>query len=396
MTAIINRTPTGRIISLHSELVYLSKLFGNSAFTLNDMKYDANKKINPLMFFPLAIRHETLGIYDPYLRNPLSPAKFHLTQSIQYDSQKSKSVSECFNAMEGLGWLEKTTKGVKITPSGFEMASISYEDRNFLPLLRKSLLGYGVFIGFLYKCITHKNSEDMVIKSKIKIGYPDTHEYIDADGYRIPLSTGSTKDTIVRTRASLFAWAITSGFALPENVNYPKDKELWHVEILQEIRKKNWNWHNIKVFINESIFDGTHNVTRPISYNWMTKSTKALRERGQAEIRINSMEIENIVNNRRFGIVYLLGLASENDKTINFEDIYNSMISHKDLFVINENGFKDALEIDMDIATISGIPFMRDGGDIKPLTKIDMTYLRKEAPYELVEKLDQIFKEIQQ
>src|SRR3989339_51829 len=107
MVAIINRTPTGRIISLHTEVKYLKQRYGVGLFELKGLKYDSTAKYNPLMFFPLAEKHPSIGIYDPYLDNPLSPAIFHLTQSIQYDTQKSKSASECLNALEALGWIER-------------------------------------------------------------------------------------------------------------------------------------------------------------------------------------------------------------------------------------------------------------------------------------------------
>ena len=107
MSALINRVPTGRIISLHAELRYLYWRFKDKPFTLQEMKLDPTLRKTQLDFFPLAIKHSIYGRYngkyDPYLDNALDKAGFHLTQSTERDSQKSKSVSECFSALEGLG-----------------------------------------------------------------------------------------------------------------------------------------------------------------------------------------------------------------------------------------------------------------------------------------------------
>jgi hypothetical protein len=392
MAAIINRTPTGRLISLHSELRYLKERYRDKPFALNGLKYDAKHELNPLMFFPLAKEHPQFGIYDPYLRNPLNPAKFHLTQSIQYDTQKSKSASECLNALEALGWIKKNNGSSQITALGVKIADISYDDSRFYEISRSCVLGYGVFVGFLYKCLIKKSNDDVVNKTNIRIGYPDTNEVVEKNGINIPLSTGSQKDTIVRTRSTLFAWAITTGFVFPIELDTPKDELKWHLAALQEIRKKHWGWSKIKVFIPGDLFNKKHFVSHPLSYRWMTKSTKALRERGQESIRKNSLNLEEIVKNRRFAIVYALALASDAGKKINYPNLIDGLIAYEKLFVINKSEIKRVIDVEKEIAIVAGIPFVVDGDELEPLTTINMEVLLEGAPEEVVSAAQNIYR----
>lgn len=391
MAAIINRTPTGRLISLHAELKYLETRYGNGTFTLNGMKYDTNSKFNPLMYFPLAKKNE-FGIYDPYLSNQLSAAKFHLTQSVQYDSQKSKSVSECLNALEALGWVVQEARIARVSKLGKDVAKLDYFDKRFFDLARTSVLGYGVFIGFIYKILRSKSDKNVIKRDNVVIGYADTHETIKQNGRRIPLSTGSQRDTIIRTRSTLFAWAVTTGFLLPLDHKTPSNKDLWHVDTLDIIKQKHWAWNKLRVFISDDFFNTKHYVTHPLSYTYMTKSTKALRERGQEEIRGLSLSVEKKVKNRRFAIVFALGEASERDKRLDFNILVNRL-SKENLFVIDKSDFIDVMQIDKDIAITSGIPFIEEKGALKPLTKINMDELKIGAPDEVITSLTKILNE---
>lgn len=394
MIAIINRTPTGRLISLHSELRYLKARYGKNKFELKGLKYDKEAKVNPLMFFPLAVNDPSIGIYDPYLDNPLSPAKFHLTQSIQYDTQKSKSASECLNALEALGWIERFNNLSNLTEKGLVIAEYPYEDINLFKLMRESVLGYGIFVGFLFKCYSNLDVNDFIIKNSIEIGYKDTHEFIHLDGRDIPISTGSQKDTIVRTRSTLFAWAISTGFALPANYDIPANISKWHVDTLKEISSKHWGWNKMKMFIDGGLFNGSHFVERPLSYRWMTKSTKALRERGQQNIRNISLQEENKVKNRRYAIVYCLALCSRDNLRLNYDKFLDQLLKYPNLFVVSNDEFKSVMQIEKDIAVVSGIPFIEKGNILKPLTKISIENLTKDAPPEVTEVIDIIYSKI--
>src|SRR3989344_9440104 len=132
MSALINRVPTGRIVSLHAELQYLYWKFKFNPFTLQQMKLDPSLKKTQLDFFILAVKNSKYGRYngkfDPYVDNPLDRSGFHLTQSVERDSQKSKSASECFTALEGLGWIERINGNCgRITKLGEEVSLLKYD-----------------------------------------------------------------------------------------------------------------------------------------------------------------------------------------------------------------------------------------------------------------------------
>lgn len=396
MPFLINRTPTGRIVSLLAEVKYLKEKFGDSSFSLNQMKFDCNSKINQLHFFSLAKRHPEIGLYDPYLTNPLSEAGFHLTQGIQYDSQKSKSVSECMNALEALGWAERVEGGKnRLTKLGLKVAELSYEDPVFYEILRSSLLGYGPFFGMLFKChsICRSQKYNIVRKVDIEIGYVNTNETYIKDGRRIPLSVGSQKDSIIRTRGALFAWAITGGFLWPASLDMP-DKNNWQVSALEIVRKKKWSFSKLRVMIPENTFNGDYIVNEPLEYNAMTKSIKSLRERGQKDIREASMMVEGKVNNRRFAIVYCLSLCASENKKLNLLKLVKELSRYEDMFVVNKEEFAYVMNREVGIAIISGIPFEREKDLLIPLSKIPIDKLRKNAPNDVIATLDKIFIEI--
>jgi len=397
MSALINRVPTGRIISLLAELKYLNWRFKESSFTLQEMKLDPTLEKTQLDFFPLAVESKRYGRYngkyDPYLENPLDKAGFHLTQSTERDSQKSKAVSECFTALEGLGWLEKESENKgKISELGFKVASLKYEDTELLELLRISLLGYGPFIGLLSEAV--KNQKDGVVKrDDIYIGYPETGETIEVDGNSVPISIGSQKDSVTRTKSSLIAWAMTAGFLWPENLDVPT-KNI-HVEAMELLKdKRPWtkfvlNFEDAIIYPKEKLF-----VSHPLSYKWMTKSTKALRERGQADIRNATLGIEEKVKNRRFAISYLLSLASEDKKALDYLKIIVTLEKHPDLFVINSSLFAGAMEQEINIAITAGIPFERKRGMIYPKTLCNLKVLKYGAPEKVVKLIEEIYTKI--
>lgn len=390
MSAIINRTPTGRLISLQAELKYLEKRYRNNPFTLTGMKYDANLKFSQLNFFPLAEKRGSV-LYDPYLSNQLSSAGFHLTQSVQYDSQKSKSVSECFNALEALGWItQQNNRTAKISNLGKDISNLSYSDPKFLDLAHKSVLGYGVFVGFLYKILKYRDKNNIINRDDVKIGYVNTNEVVKYKGQEIPLSTGSQTDTIIRTRSTLFAWAVTTGFVLPISYKVPSNKFLWHVETLDIIKEKHWIWGKLFTYIDKRLFNGKHYVAKPLSYRYMTKSTKALRERGQAPIRNISLLFEEKIKNRRFAIVYTLGTAAKSNKHLDFDALVAELKGLPELFVVDKSNFSDVMGMEKDIAIVSGIPFIQNEGILTPLTKINLEELKIGAPSKLISALTNI------
>jgi len=314
-----------------------------------------------------------------------------LTQSVlQKDTQKSKSVSDTFNALEGLGFIKRVKDGGIITESGRVFISDKYESKNTLPRLREGLLSYGPFIGFLHEISSKKGC---VYKSGMKLGYPLTNERINDNGMNIPLSTGSTNDTVTRTRSVLFIWATTAGFLLPYGMKKPTDPELWHVEMLRYIKLKRWPNKYLKIF-SESLFTDKIYVDNPLSYDAMTKSTSSLRERNQKEEREITLKYESLIKNRRFALVYGLAKKSEYAQSLSFYDYLKELENYPDFFIINANEFKKIMEIELDICSVSGIPFIKEGSDLIPLTKLNIQQLSLGAPYELVQTLDDIIKKV--
>ena len=388
MSALINRVPTGRIASLHAELQYLQWRFGQKTFSLVEMKLDPTLKKTQLDFYVLA-KHDPKwgnynGKYDPFLRNRLDKAGFHLTQSTVRDTQKSKSVSECFNALEALGWIERVPSGQgKITTLGTRVAKLDYRSPSFLPLLRSSLLAYGPFVGFLAEAIRTQKGGTFK-RSSIFIGYPKTGETIKVGSERIPLSVGSQADSVTRTRSTLAAWAMTAGFLWPKGVPYPKNKKLWHSGVLPVLQGK-WSWTSFDLLVPLTFLkDTTITVTRPLDYGAMTKSTKALRERGQAGIRSATIGVESLVKNRRFAIVYVLASASVLGQSVSIAALIAQLGKYPKLFVVEKKDFRHVLLQELPIAHTAGVPYFQQGDCLTPLVVCSPDAVSKGAPTEVV------------
>ena len=239
MAYLINRNPSGRIICIHALLKYLYNRFRENSFSLNDMKYDTDAKFNIHQTCSLLIKLPTVNYkICPYLDNPLSRAKCYLTQSLAEDTQKSKSVSDAFNALEGLGLINRTGTSGAISARGKQFIKHEYADEEMCKIIHEAVLSYGPFIGLLSELT---RTDGIVDRYDITLGYPVTNETIKNQNKLIRLSTGSENDTIVRTRSTLILWAITSGFLLPKEIDVPTNKNMWHVEVLPYIKSKKWN-----------------------------------------------------------------------------------------------------------------------------------------------------------
>lgn len=394
MITIINRNPTGRLVSLHALLQYLYNKYGNGDFDLNGMKYDPSSSISILDFFIFTKENKINGEkYDPYLENPFSPAKSHLTQSVVHDTQKSKSVSDCANALEGLGFLLHKDNGRFIlSNSGKKLAQLDYYDDLVFEILREGVMKYGVFVGFLYECLKKANNRMIVDRDSVSIGFPNTEEVVIKNGEKIVLSTGSQSDTMTRTKSVLFAWAISTGFCLPVNVMNLDDKKLPHLKTLPLIEQKKWLWREFDLLYNFDLFKDLE-VLNPLGFDSMTKSTKALRERGQSLIREGSLKYEKIVKQRRFAIVYVLSKLSMVGRGLDFEKLVDRMIDFKELFIIENNisEFRKIMEEEINIALVAGIPVEKIGNLYFPKTKINPKTLIININTEFVSALEDIF-----
>jgi len=392
MSYLINRNPSGRIICLHSLLRYLYNKFKTEPFTLSDLKYDSQSKFNIHQTCPLLVKLPSISYkVCPYLENPLSDAKCYLTQSVQEDTQKSKSVSDAFNALEGMEFIRRVDKRGVITKEGIDFISDEFESENTLKRLQSGMLSYGPFVGLIHE-ISNKTRD--IYRSEIELGYPITNEKVEVGGRKITLSTGSQQDTITRTRSVLFIWATTSGFLLPESIKEPSNTNVWHAEMLPYTESKKWTINKFNIRVPKMLFSKKLFVKNPLSYNAMTKSTKALRERNQEEERIITLKYEPIITNRRFALVYGLAKKSEKNQTLNFSGYLKELSKYPELFVVNQKDFERAMEIELSICSVCGIPFTRDKFDLTPLTLLDIKELSSGAPLSLIKILDQIIMKI--
>ena len=398
MAILVNRNPTGRLICLHALTQTLNEKFNQNKFSINDIKYDADSKTNITNFCDLLIKKSsTRTKVCPYLDNPISEAKCYLTQSIQLDTQKSKSASDAVNALDGLGFINRGEKDSVLTDTGRKFARCNFDSEEWLEIVRKAVLGYGPFIGLLHNIQTKKmNDSDKVSKPKISLGFPDTAEQIRSDeGKLIELSTGSKQDTITRTRSLLFAWATTAGFVMPSNYKKPDNVSKWHIGMKEFVERKKWHASNYDFFIPPNLFDGSFKVERPLHYSRLTKSIRSLRERGQQVTRDMSSKYDCIIKNRRFAIVYCLGKFAEVDRSMNFRKFVTLLLEHPNDFIIDENRFSEVMEKERGIAEITGIPFTVNNDNLKPLTRINLEVLQKDAPQGLISTLEEIMEKME-
>lgn len=395
MAYLINRNPSGRLICLHALCGYLANRFATEKFRLNDLKYDATCSYNIHQTCTLLLKLPAVNFpVCPYLDNPLSQAKCYLTQSIQEDKQKSKSASDAFNALEGLGFINRDNNLGYLTQDGMEFTRHDYLHHETFKLIRRAVTRYGPFWSLLFLCSNYKDNQNSVKREDVRIGYPETQEILIRHGRSIVLSTGSQRDTITRTRSVLFAWGVTAGFLLPIEWENPKDTSAWHVDVFPFIRSKKWTAHNYKVFIDDDVLDSKPYVERPLSYNAMTKSTKALRERNQEEQRGTTLELEGVIKNRRFAICYLLALASEQDSGVGFDNLVAELASYEPFFVIDKQNFARVMHSELDIAFATGIPFSEQNRVLFPLTRLNIGELTSGAPGEVIAFLQSISKNV--
>lgn len=394
MTSLINRVPTGRVVSLHAELRYLDWRFGSGYFNLTQMKLDPTLQKTQLDFFDLAVVSADYGqyngMYDPYLNNPLDIAGFHLTQSTVRDSQKSKSVSECANAMIALGWVRRVGNKLCLTQIGSSVAKMDFDSTDFLLKLRSSVLDYGPMIGLLYSA-SRCSVGSVFRKSDVVIGYPDTKEVTTTpDGRRIPLSVGSQPDSITRTRSALLAWAMTAGLIWPADLLVPCSDIHKKAKELLKAKDGLGKWRKYRILFGNELFNGTHVVERPLSYDAMTKSTKSLRERGQSTIRATTIGFEEVVRNRRFAIVYSLALAAERKKRVGFKKLLLNMERKSIYFFATDIDRALVLERDMNIAVTSGLVYEYKDDEMIPLVISNSDELLGTAPVHTRELIKEI------
>lgn len=390
MTFVVNRAPPGRIKCLHILMKFANAKFDEKdEFNIVDLMYD-NSEVNIHRYCDLLTKNASLGFnYCPYLLNPLSGAGCNITNSISFDSTKRKEVSNTINSLDALGFLNRINNKLRITRLGKTFASTKFESPKMHAILSEAVLNYGMNIGVLAQIM--QLGKSVFNTSDISVGYPTTNESIIVDGIRIKISTGSQKDSNVRSKSTILAWLTACGFIIPNSLLVPiKNLQLIHMLTLPYIMSKNRSLREYKVVnLPTYIFHNEFKVKKPLEYKNFTKNTGALRENGQKASREATLKFENVIRNRRLALVYLLNIAYMKKKSINITKLINFLKVKPELFVINKEDFFKVMEIETSFAYVCGIPFnIKKGNSLRPLVSVNNKILCKDAPVEVIDYLN--------
>lgn len=389
MAYLINRTPAARIICLHFLMKFICDKFTiHDEFRMGDLLFERDS-LNIHAYCTLLKVNKDLDLqYCPFLENELSDAGCYLTKGLLSDTTKRKEISNTVNSLDALGFLKRTNNNLQITESGFVFANTEYESEQMLTLIRQAVTKYGVCVGLLYKI--KQLGIEKFSTNQIDIGYPETDEHISEFGQLIKISSGAQQDTKTRTKSCILAWFVTAGFIIPDDMIDNVRVNYAHVDSLPYILSSTRNKRNFTIFkFPNNIMKNNFTTLNPLDYNNLTKNIGALRENGISLSRKVSMRFDNIIKNRRFAIIYLLNKTYEKNKKISLNQLINFLLDKEDLFVIQRNSFVNVIESELEIAFLSGIPYVIETGVIiKPLIGINVNILKENAPVELIEYLD--------
>lgn len=388
MSFLINRNPPARLQCLHGLCKMILNRFGTEqTFRMSEIKYDPNSE-NIHSYCELLIRNTSLNInYCPYKENPLNTSGCSLTNGISDDTTKSKEVSNTVNALHALGFLIRRGNSLQLSLTGKEFSLIDFTSPEMLPHIRKAVLKYGLFVGFMFQ-LSRLNSQ-VFNSDEISVGYPRSNEKINLDGEIITLSSGSENDSNTRTKSCILAWAISAGFISPISLLNKYNPLIPHVTSSEYILKSNRNERTFKILdIPTFLFNGSFISENPLDYKNLTKNIGALRENNQKNIRDLTLKFEPKIQNRRFAICYLLNEAFKKKKLLSFTKMIE-FLSNYDLFIIDKESFYYTMSEEINIAFIAGIPFDNiDGDNLKPLVGLNIDELTLNAPMEVINALN--------
>ena len=368
---------------LHGICEYIRMQFGDKPFTIEDLKYDENKKYNIHDFSPCAKNMgESSFMTCRYLRNPASLDKCALVQSVKVDGQKSKSASDIMNALNGLGFVKRTDGTAIMTDLGRRFALSKRQSPEWQAIVKRAVMMYGPFVGMLYTAIIKADSEGNFARRDIDtLGYPNSVDSVVVGGRSVLLSSGSQDDTITRTRSALLSWGVSAGIITSP---YIEDAYTYAMSA---------RWNVNSFVVNKSEFMASKPmVQNPLSYINLAKNTKSLRERGQEEVRGVTMQFEPIIKNRRLAVVYLLNKASHSNKQVDYKALCSLMKSYPETFVINESQYDAVMASELKVAFIAGLPYTINDNIVKPLSTLNEKTLLEDTPSELRATLNAILK----
>ena len=385
MSFLINRNPPARLECLHALCKLINLKYSiNTSFKMTDIKFDP-KSINIHSQCELLLENKSLGLkYCRYKENPLNNSGCSLTNGINDDTTKSKEVSNTINSLHALGFVNRIGNSIKFTNEGKRFAETLYNSNEMLIQIRTAVLRYGLFVGFIYQIKNlGKNEFDT---NEIDVGYPKATENILYNGELIKISSGSEDDSITRTKSCLIAWATTCGFICPLPILSKLDMNNPHISSSEYVLQPKRNLRKYKIInLPQNLFSGDFVTKKPLDYKNLTKNIGALRENNQQNIREITLKLEPKIQNRRLAVLYILNKAFRNKKDVQLQKLVDFLLTFKEYFVIEKENFYDVMCEEINIAFISGIPFLINGKDnLKPLTGLNTEELTLNAPKEVI------------
>lgn len=391
MAYLVNRNPPARAQCLHAICKLSDEKFPDryEKFQIKDIKYDPSA-LNIFKHCQNLLTDEDLGLsYCPYKENPLSDAGCSLTNGVEEDSTKSKEASNTVNSLHTLGLFTREKNGINLTELGRKFAATELNTDEFSRVFRDAALNSGLMIGFLGQIFNEQNQSFST--SDIYVGYPNTgQEKILVNGETIVISSGSEKDSNTRTKSCLLAWGITAGFFAPKAL---AKKDLNTLQEYVSKKSRNLQEYVLKDFPYE-IFESGFITTRPLDYRNLTKSTKALRERNQDEIRNATLSVEPKIRNRRLAIILALSVCFKKNLQLNYATFINHLAKYEDFFVVNRKSFEEIMLDEIKISFVAGIPYrLAENFMVVPLVGINENELLIDAPADVVKAINEYFNE---
>lgn len=385
MAYLVNRVPAARFQCLHSLCKFINSEYSTkTSFTLNEIKFKADGP-NIHSFCDYLKRNDNLDISHCRFKPAIDKSGCGLTNSITSDSTKSKEVSNTINSLHGLGLVTRDINGkVTLSKLGKNFAETEFYSESMHPIIVEAALNYGPVIGMLGQILqsnlTSFNTND------ISVGYPVTNERVLHNGSRVVISSGSEQDSNTRTRSSLIAWGISSGFfRLEDSGDYKASRA--HIESADYILSETRGKKKLKLLKIPKLLDNKFCTNRTLDYSNLTKNSKALRESNQLDVREATMYATTKIQNRRFAILYLLNNCYRNNTTITLDEIVEFLKIRQDLYVINLQELKKVVTIEINIANSAGIILERSGSSLRPMNLINLKELEIGAPDNLLKDI---------
>ena len=385
MAYLINRNPSGRLLCLHGLLQYVNHHWGDGPYEIRNFKFDATKSPDIHDFSPCA--SFDYGFKScVYLDNPASLAGCGLVNSLVEDSQKSKSASDVFNALDGLGFTSREGNKASITGLGRLFVDTSRDSPEWEKIARIGAQNYGPFAGLLF--LASRLPQGTVwYRKQIQLGFAETGEEVDFQGEVVTLSTGSQSDTMTRSRSSIISWGVATGFFIPEKPtrtpeNLDAPAQVAHREYLMGPKWGDGFFNSDLVFQEDDSV-----VERPLSYHQLVKSIRSLRENGQAIQRQASLRWESVVKNRRLAIAHMLHQSAVLAKPLNFSAFVSELSLLPD-FVVNKSEMESTMISELGNAFVIGTPFTVVSEELlQGRRRVDLEVLNTGAEPQITEQL---------